>query len=585
MTSQTLWVGSAPLERCDDADCRAWSRGYATGPDGSTYLGGEIAWHLARNRPRLAATAARLNGCFTAVLQDGSGTTQIVSDRIGAVPVYLGPRGAWRGRPAGMAVSDDPWAVVEGLPEAPRIAPGALVDMLHVGYVTGNGTLLAGLSSAAPAAITTIEAGKLRVERYWRYGYEPEPMEEAEAGEALAAILTDVTRRAVAVLDRMHGRAVLTLSGGLDSRLLAGLLAGAAPIQRPAALSYGVAADPEVQVAAEVARALGYGFGTVAVDQGWLNPGFLARSVREVGLTTRFTCGVGARHLECRPGDVLVPGHTGDFVSGGHLPPHAALVGNRAQLHRFLDLRHMRYPGSGTILRQVLQVDPESRFDGLARSTAEFDMNGDRFGLIDRWNVENRQRRLILMELRAYEQLAPWILPFYDHELLDFFARLPHRLRLGQRLYVETAVNRVFTGPLAALAAIRRVGKPLRVDARAEPRTAAFARIPAALRTPLLAAWPLAREMQARLRPAPVQTSGPDPLAHWFRTDAAARSFLTERLRAVAVPGLDTNRLLTLAAGDATPEAFFHRVVPAAITVQEALETARQRWQAARSAG
>ena len=317
-----------------------------------------------------------------------------------------------------------------------------------------------------------------------------------------------------------------------------------------------MATDPEVAVASEIAQAMGLDHRVVPIDKSYFNADFLARSVREVGMTTRFTCGTGARHLSCGAGDVLVPGHTGDFISGGHLPPHVGLVRNRSQLQRFLDLRHFRYPLSDRILKQVLRTDPRLRFDGLAETTAGFDMAEDMFGLIDRWNVENRQRRLILMELRAYETVAPWILPFYDYELVDFFSRVPHELRLGQFLYVKTALDRIFTGRAADLGTIRRVGKPLQAERSTYDRSRTFARLPGVLCTPALAAWPLARAFRERLRKPVPATLGPDPILHWFRTEPDVRDFLTAKIGAVSLDALDSGRLLELASEDWIPEQF-----------------------------
>jgi asparagine synthase (glutamine-hydrolysing) len=573
MTRRAIWAGTAPLERCETGGCRVWARGYATGPDGTTYLGAAIGLHLAKHRDRLAGTASRLNGCFSAVLEEDD-RTRVVADRFGTIPIYLGPD-----RSGSISVGDDPWRVIQRLAAPPKIDPPALVDLLHAGYVTGNRTLIEGIRTAGPAAITTLAGSNIRSERYWSYGYNPEPMETAEAIGMLADLLTEVIDRGNTILGRMGARPVLTLSGGLDSRLLAGLFARAKDGRRPTAVSYGMESDPEVAVAAEIAHALAIDFRTVPVDSSYLNRAFLERSVREVGLTTRFTCGTGARHLDCAAGDVLVPGHTGDFVSGGHLPPYSGLVGTRDQLHRFLDLRHFRYPLSDSILQKVLRVDCRSRFDGLAQTTADFDFGHDMFGLIDRWNVENRQRRLILMELRAYEQVAPWILPFYDYALIDFFARVPHRLRFGQRLFVQTVLERVFTDEAADLGTIRRVGKLLRIDHEANARITAFAQLPVALRTPLLGVWPIARDLRARLRNAKMVIEGPDPIQYWFRNDADVRGFLTDRIRSISLEGMDTDRLLALAELDDVPEEFFHRLITSAITAQEALDMAKSRWR------
>lgn len=572
MSDTTIWLGPR-LESDFDNPCRYWARGYVTDSDGACHTDMAIGRYLVARRDRLIDVVPNLNGCFSAFLIDHD-CAVVITDRFGTVPIYLASD---RGRRT--VVSDVPWDVIGRLATSPRIDEAALIDLVHAGYVTGARTLIEGVTTAQPAAITSFEGGQTSVKRYWIYGYKPEPMEQPDAVAKLKAVLDATISRAGHILEQRGARPVLTLSGGLDSRLLAGLFAGRQNVA-PAALSYGSSMDPEVVVAAEVSRSLGIEHRIVDVNRSYFNPQFLDRSVHEVGATTRFTCGTGARHLMGSENECLIPGHTGDFVSGGHLPPHAGLVRNHAQLLRFLDLRHFGYPFSDGILSQVLRTDARRRFDTLAETTAEFDMSSDMFGLIDRWNVENRQRRLILMELRAYERSAPWILPFYDYELVDFFARIPHSLRVGQFLYVKTAIERVFTGKMASLATIRRIGKPLAADPSAYRRIQAFAKVPPAMRTPLLAAWPLARKLRIGLKKPTVVTQGPDPIRHWFRSDPEIGGFLNDKLRRVSIDLIDTDRLLELARQEQAPEEFFHRLITSAITAQEALDQARSAWDA-----
>ena len=572
MSAIATWVGSESLHADAETNCRYWSRGYAIDDNGTVLVGKSIGSYLAGLRDKLGTAVPRLNGCFAAYLENEEYAV-IISDRFGTLPIYHGAD-----RDAGLAVGDNPWSVIGRSPEAPRLDDAALIDFLHCGYVTSTNTLIKGVETTAPATITRIFPGRIRTERYWTYGYAPEAMDMSEAVDELAVVLEAVVRRSCSVLTETAGTPVLTLSGGLDSRLLAALFSSAEAF-RTSAVSYGSANDPEVAVAIEIARALHIDHRCVPVGKGYFNSEFLERSIQEVGITTRFTCGTGARHIQCRSGDVLVPGHTGDFVSGGHLPPQAALVENRNQLQRFVDLRHFRYPYSDKILREVMQVDPRKRFDRIAVTTSDFDMAEDKFGLIDRWNVENRQRRLILMELRAYEAAAPWILPFYDHELVDFFARIPHSLRVGQFLYVTVALTKIFTGQLAQLGSIRRVGGALLADSSAYRKSQRFAGFPAIVRTPLLAAWPLARRMGGRFGNRSPARSGPDPIRHWFREEPDVRDFLSERLRAVTLAGINSRRILELAQQDWVPEQFFHRLVTSTITAQETLTKAGSRWR------
>jgi asparagine synthase (glutamine-hydrolysing) len=566
------WVGLVALETDPETGCAFWSRGYATDEDGTVFLDIAIGRHLARRRHCIPEVVKRLNGCFSAVLSDPEQVT-VVTDRFGTVPVYIARECVRR-----PAVSDDAWSVVANLRQRPRLSEAASIDLLHCGYVTGQRTLLEGVETAAPASITRIHAKGQQLQRYWNYGYAPEPIAEQDLVGALERVLRTAAIRSHRVIAERRGRPLLTLSGGLDSRLLAALLA-TTDASRPSALSYGSADDAEVSAAAEVAAALGIAHRVIPVGPNYMCEDFLKRSIREVGFTTRFTCGTGARHIGALSGEVFVPGHTGDFVSGGHLPPQVALVRTADHLNRFLDQRHYRYPSSERILRRLLTVDPDLRFANLTETTAAFDFQEDMFGLIDRWNVENRQRRLILMELRAYEASGQWVLPFYDYEIVDFFSRIPHRFRMGQSLYIRTALERIFTGAAAPLATVRRVGGTLRVNEERNRQVQVLASLPDVLCWPLLAAIPLLQNTRSRLRSMPTRRSGPDPIRYWYYSNPPVHNFIESQLNSNNCNLVDTDAVFDLAAQRWIPEEFFNRFIPALISLNATLREAEQHWE------
>ena len=152
-----VWLGSplAPAGRE-----RGWARGYAF--VGERCLEDhEIAEHLARERARLPAAVAALNGCFAAVL-DGEPAPVLVSDRYGTVPLYL-----HRGERE-LVASTDPWQVLGALDARPQLDPLGALDLLRLGYVIGTRTLFTGLETLAPATISALERNGARETRYWR---------------------------------------------------------------------------------------------------------------------------------------------------------------------------------------------------------------------------------------------------------------------------------------------------------------------------------------------------------------------------------------------------------------------------------
>ncbi|MEM6572005.1 MAG: asparagine synthase-related protein [Planctomycetota bacterium] len=565
------WLGRGPWIELGNGSA-GWASGYASPPEGGPLEDGEIARYLADRSGDLGRAAAELNGCFAAALRVGSNAV-LVTDRFETTPLY------WLRENEGIAASDDPFLLVPALRSSPEIDVAASLDMLRCGYVLGTRTLISGVETVGPATVAEHRATGESRRRYWTYGYRPREMPDGEATDRLEAALRNVAQRLLGRLERRGLRPALTLSGGLDSRVLAALLRSAT--DRPVgALTYGSADHPDVLVAEEVARELDLDFSVQPIQSDYARDEFLARSVREVGFTTRFTCGVGARHLDGSDFDVVVPGHTGDFVSGGHLPVYAGMVRSAADLAAFVEFRHFRYQGSEAALRRIAGRDLVRRSkETVRRSTEELDWNADTLGTIDRWNVEHRQRRLILMELRAYEALGQWALPFYDHELIDAFAVLPHRLRIGQRLYIETSKTRLFTGRAAAAGTIRRVGKPMRADTRLVRRIELMQRLQPLSGAFLRRGITRYRELSRALRPRRDQKHGTDTFKAWYRDDPAFRAFVLERLRRIDLPWLDADALRVLLESDGQEERIYNRLLVGALTIQECYDAVRSDWR------
>jgi asparagine synthase (glutamine-hydrolysing) len=553
-----------------------WARGYAFIGDGACLEDEEIASYLLKHSSQLEATVAAMNGCFAAAIDAITGPF-LITDRYGTIPVYI------HRTTQGVHASDVPWEVVETLESPPVLDPNSALDLLRTGYVTGIGTLIQGIDTVAPASIVEIRRDGLRRVRYWEYGYRPEPLTWNEAQERLAEVLRRVAARVVHGLESRGYRGALTLSGGLDSRVLASIFSSAS--QAPlSAFSYGTRGDPEIDVAKKVASRLGMPHRQALVTSGYFNDDFIDRSVREVGLTTRFTCGIGARHLEASWADVMIPGHTGDFISGGHLPAQAGMVRTGDQLRHYLELTHFRYRGSDRALQQILRIDyPACKWKTLEASTEDFDMSQDTLGLIDRWNVENRQRRMILMELRAYEELGRWMLPFYDNELVDFFASIPHDFRIAQNLYIQTAKRRLFSDGRNGLEGIQRIGgRSMKIDYALPRRLGQLQRLQPFSGWALQFGLAKVRDLGRALRPKPEQVFGTDPLKSWFKNDESMRNYVLGRIESMDVDLLDSKALTTLLLRGSGEERIYTRLLPAALTIQACLDRARDVWSRSR---
>jgi hypothetical protein len=150
------------------------------------------------------------------------------------------------------------------------------------------------------------------------------------------------------------------------------------------------------------------------------------------------------RERRIQPGSIFVPGHSGDFLAGSHIPKTFA---NRSTITRrevldALQAAHYSlwdWPRTGrTELKHRFDRRIEKVTGPIADGTPE--QAADAF---ERWDLQERQAKFICNSMRVYEFFGfEWRLPLFDNDLMDFWSRVPMELRLGRKLYLEFARTR-----------------------------------------------------------------------------------------------------------------------------------------------
>ena len=136
---------------------------------------------------------------------------------------------------------------------------------------------------------------------------------------------------------------------------------------------------------------------------------------------------------------IIVPGHTGDFISGGHIPNllleqeinHDSLYNMIIKTHYIhtnqINIDKYEYYNSKIklkILDQISQYNINS-IDDLA-SIFEF------------WEWKERQSKYIINSCRVYEFFEyEWRIPFWNLAIMQFWSRIPLNLRFGKKLYKD----------------------------------------------------------------------------------------------------------------------------------------------------
>ena len=387
---------------------------------------------------------ASLNGCFALVSERETAcsppSTGSARSRCSTQPV-----------PGGISIADDAHRLAQPLY---TLDEDSVREFRLTGYVTGAQTLVAGVRQLEAGTWIRARAGEGRVEasRYHAFthgNFLDEP--QAALIDRLDSLHRAVFQR---VVESAQGRPIVVpLSGGYDSRLI-GVSLRDLGVRDVICYTYGTASNWETRISRELADYLGFR---------WEFVPYTAERWRRWAATEAFRAYFHAAgnlasvpHLQDWPAvhellrerriandSVIVPGHSGDFLAGSHVPKAYATmdrVGRRAFLDSLASAHYTLWDVAGAarpprdfVDRRIEAVIGPSPLDSREAAADAF----------ERWDLQERQAKFICNSMRVYEQAGlEWRLPLFDAELMDFWARIPVDLRLGRRLYFAFAEAR-----------------------------------------------------------------------------------------------------------------------------------------------
>lgn len=412
----------------------------------------DLVRHLATATTALAVSSAleRLNGFYAWVRQ--SGTTLLAGvDHVRSWPLFYG-------QADGLLYLSDSAEWVRQQVGDTSIAQMAREEFLLAGYVTGRETLYpnvkqlqAGEYLEARARDGVVEVTTQRYFRFWHI--EPVAYDEV----ALRQGLEEATRNAIRRLTEFAAgrQVVVPLSGGYDSRLIVTMLKELV-YDNVLCFSYGVPGNKEAQYSREVAKALQYEWVFVEYSaslwrQAWRSPEaeiYRRRSSNHVSLPHVQDWLAVKQLLEQKAigsNAIIVPGHTGDFVAGGHIPAfvfkHRRHTEN-AILESLVENHLSNMPKAGMALAEVdalhgrLRDRIDSAFDGSSVEAAN---------LYELWDWQERQSKYIVNSVRVYDHFGlEWWLPLWDLDFVRIWETVPLQLR-QERAWYKKWVNGQYT--------------------------------------------------------------------------------------------------------------------------------------------
>lgn len=378
--------------------------------------------------------ALKLNGAFVAAIWEPQRRKLLlVNDRLGLRPLYYAQRNGCLTFASGVrALLTDP-----ALPRS--VDPVAIAQFLSFEYVLANRTLLTEVHLLSPSSLLIFCDGHLTIRPYWTLEFTDVCQPRSE--EAYLEGLIHHLQQAVARQAHEDLPAGVSLSGGLDSRVILALLRDGPAIEPLHTFTFGIPNCDDARFAQEVATLVGSRHHFFE-----LKPNYLLNVGEEgVRLTDGLnSCvhmhGLATLQAQAKYARVLYIGFMGDALMGGHL--------NR-QLWADYDedaLSWLLFEHTNTLLCQAEQEelfteDFQRQIDGAVFDSFRAALAEPQATLIanrqNHFDLRQRQRRFIM---NGHELLRSRVLvrtPFCDNDLVEFMLRVSPGLRLDRFLMIK----------------------------------------------------------------------------------------------------------------------------------------------------
>jgi asparagine synthase (glutamine-hydrolysing) len=324
-----------------------------------------------------------------------------------------------------------------------------LADFMTLGYCAADRTLLQDVKLVSPGSVITFEADKAAApRRYWDYSFhsEDDPLgtEEDYIEQFYEKLRTAVKRQT----DSAKTMAI-PLSGGLDSRTLAGMVEALGFPGRIETFSYGNPLALDVVYGKKIANILGFNHSYMPIESTYLRDHAEQFVWLMDGSVNCLNAHMLLTHPYIRSHDIgtVVSGFFGDIICGSvawidpmairgrtddeeifrhHYALHANIM-NDAEMENYARKDfYERTKGStfGTLRTRYFACPSKSRYYRLRY-----------FG------THERQRRYTSFNLYVFDPVAEVVAPFLDNDFVEFAYHMPPTLSIYQNIYLKMIVK------------------------------------------------------------------------------------------------------------------------------------------------
>lgn len=307
----------------------------------------------------------------------------------------------------------------------------------QMGFFPADTTFLRNIRILKPASCYVFDSSLVLVnaKRYWDWEYDPAEKSISHYIDEFHEAFTSSLRYSLKNKD-----VALPISGGLDSRTIAGLMDSKMGMNSCWGYSYGYTKDSiETRVASKIARAKHMNFDKYVV------PNYLFDKIELIGDSVEYFQYIDGTRQACmvdlleQRSDVVVGGHWGDvWFDDMGIEKNSSDITNNDWLNVFK--KKIVKKGSDWLVEKVVPgntVNKSALNDYFLDNINNYKHIEDPDFRMKIFKTDQWSFRWTLASIRMYQAGALPVLPFYDNRVTDVFAKIPGHMLKGRHLQVE----------------------------------------------------------------------------------------------------------------------------------------------------
>lgn len=382
------------------------------------------------------------NGFFGVVIKKENEVI-ICADRIRSFPLFYGITDTT------VYISNDPyWIKAQSGDDI--IDEVSEKELLLTGFVTGNNTLHRSIKQILAGEIISFEiekSGNIKKshDRYFRFiSGDYFNLSKKQLLKKHDEALTNSFKRLISLA---AGRTiVIPLSGGYDSRMTATTLKKLG-YENVITYTFGKANNNDYRVSRKVAERLNYKSIYIEYDNEKAYEWFNSAERKECGkmcdnlsssiLDREWPALFELKKQRLIPEDsIIVPGHSGDFISGNTIPKRLFKEGfnEKELIEEIFSAVYVMWNWAGQ--REQLQKLFYPRIkESLESEAIHYDDSANAF---EKWSWQEAISKYYVNPVKLYEYFNyEWWLPLWDSEYIDFWTKVPLKYKIQRNLYKD----------------------------------------------------------------------------------------------------------------------------------------------------